>query len=281
MRRTHQALGIVTVLALSGCVSTHQKIKSNALEYLYPHGAAASPASDVTLKVPVRVGIAFAPTTAGWQDTFTEDQRRLLLQRIADAFRDRPSIASVQTIPSTYLNDAGGFEDLDRVAAGFGIDLVTLVSYDQVQFTDTGKASIAYLTLVGAYFVKGEKNETRTLLDAAVFDIPSRAMLFNASGRSGSKSSSTPTEVARELRDRSAQGFSEATDDLITNLGTALDAFRDQAKSGTVRGPGTPAVTIESEPVNVDGSGGGAVGLGDAAAVLLLAGAALLGWRAR
>jgi rhombotail lipoprotein len=279
MRRTRQALGIVAALALTGCVSTQQRMKSNALEYLYPRGAAAAPASDVTLKVPVRVGIAFAPATAGWQDTFTEDQKRVLLQRIADAFRERPSIASVQTIPSTYLQNGGGFEDLDRVAAAFGIDLVALVSYDQVQFTDSGKASIAYLTVVGAYFVEGEKNETRTLLDAAVFDIPSRAMLFNASGRSGSKSRSTPTEVGRELRDRSTQGFSEATDDLITNLGTALDAFRDQARSGTVRGPGTPAVTIESEPVGE--SGGGALGLGDAVAVLLLAGAALLGARAR
>ncbi len=38
---------------------------------------------------------------------------------------------------------------------------------------------------MGAYVVKGEKNETRTLMDAVVYDIRSRALLFRASGESG------------------------------------------------------------------------------------------------
>ncbi len=46
--------------------------------------------------------------------------------------------------------------------------------YDQVQFTGEGLLSLTYWTIVGAYLVPGEKNETKTMLDAAVFYIASR-----------------------------------------------------------------------------------------------------------
>jgi rhombotail lipoprotein len=270
-------------VALAGCTSGHRQIKSNALEYLYPKGAEAMPAADVTLRIPARVGVAFAPPASTWQETFTEEQKQVLLGKVAAAFRDRPPIGSVQEIPSIYLKAGGGFEDLDRVAAAYGIDLIALVSYDQVQFSDTSAASLAYLTIIGAYVVKGEKNETRTMLDAAVFDIPSRAMLFTASGRSGVRGSATPLGSERSLRGRGEEGFLQATDDLIANLMTSLDAFRTQAASGTIHGPGTPAVTIVDEHAGNGGggSGGGTAGLWDFTALALLVAAGARGGRAR
>ncbi len=275
---------LASVAILAGCATTSTQIRSNALEFLYPKGAPSVPASDVTLQVPVRVGVAFPPATNAAYSGFTEDRKQQLLERIAAAFRDRKDIGSVQTIPTTYLKPDGGFEDLDRVAASFGVDLMVLVSYEQVQFSDSTKASLAYWTIVGMYLVKGEKNETRTMLDAAVFDIKSRVMLFNASGRSGVTGSSTPLAVEKSLRGRSDLGFSEATDDLIRNLNVALDAFQKQVATGTVRGPGTPAVAFvdkEGKPVASAGGGGGAVGLLGLAAAGLLAAAAVLRRRAR
>jgi rhombotail lipoprotein len=284
MRLRLPALCAVFSLFLAGCAPAHRQIKSNALEYLYPKGALAVPASDVVLKVPVRVGVAFAPPRSDWQETFTEEQKQALLAKVAAAFRDRPPIGTVREIPTIYLQSHGGFDDLDRVAAAYGIDLIALVSYDQVQFSDTTSASLAYWTIVGAYFVKGEKNETKTLLDAAVFDIPSRAMLFTASGRSGVTGHATPLGAERSLRDRSEEGFHQATDDLIANLTTSLDAFRTQAASGTVHGPGTPAVTVVDTAGGgggAGGSGGGAAGLWDAIALAALVWAGGRGWRAR
>jgi|RhiMethySRZTD1v2_1073278.scaffolds.fasta_scaffold314747_2 rhombotail lipoprotein len=282
MRSSLPACLVAFSVALSGCTAGHRQIKSNALEYLYPKGAAAAPAADVTLKIPARVGVAFAPPASTWQETFTEEQKQALLGKVAAAFRDRPPIGSVQEIPSIYLKAGGGFEDLDRVASAFGIDLIAIVSYDQVQFSDTSAASLAYWTIVGAYIVKGEKNETRTMLDAAVFDIPSRAMLFTASGRSGVRGSATPLGAEKSLRSHSEEGFQQATDDLIAHLTTSLDAFRTQAATGTVHGPGTPAVTIVDEAAGGggSGSGGGSAGWWDAAALALLAVSAALGWRA-
>lgn len=40
------------------------------------------------------------------------------------------------------------------------MDVVALVSRDQVQFTDQGLLSLTHWTLVGAYIVPGERNDT-------------------------------------------------------------------------------------------------------------------------
>ena len=248
-------------------------LKSSALEYLYPAGKEkASPPSDVRLKVPIRVGLAFAPSSTGWNDPFTEVQKQNLLNRVAGAFRDREFIASIDSIPSTYLKSNGGFEELDRLASAFGIDLMALVSYDQRQFTESTGASWTYLTVVGAFAVQGEKNETRTLLDAVVYDIPSRALLFRSAGTSSLKGSSSPVTIARSLRLDSEASFESATGDLITNLGGALQTFQEQIKSGTVRGAGTPAIEVVQTTGGGGSGGAGAIDLPVLLAALALAG---------
>ena len=98
-------------------------------------------------------------------------------------------------IPSTYLSSQGGFEDLAKIRAAFGVDLIGLVGVDQVQFEDTGTSSWSYWTVVGAYVVKGQKHETHTVLETAVYDITSRSLLFRASGESAN------TEFAGLRRD--------------------------------------------------------------------------------
>jgi rhombotail lipoprotein len=255
--------GLGTVACVAG---RPLHLKSSALEYLYPAGKEkASPPSDVKLKVPIRVGLAFAPSSTGWNDPFTEVQKQNLLNRVADAFRDRKFIASIESIPSTYLTSGGGFAELDRLASAFGIALVALVSYDQRQFTESTGASWTYLTVVGAFAVQGEKNETRTLMDTVVYDIPSRALLFRSAGQSSLQGRSTPVTMARSLRLDSEQSFESATDDLITNLGGALQAFQEQIKSGTVRGAGTPAIEVVQ---TTDGGGSGGAGAIDAPMLL-------------
>jgi len=287
-------LAVAVVLAATACGTTRQfQARSSALEYLYPRGVDARPPADVTLRLPVRVGVAFAPVRpAYYQDRFTASQKQVLLERVAAAFRGGQGIGSVEVIPPGYLTlpsapppgggapaggappEGDGFVELDRVKAAFGIDLVALISYDQMQFSETGRSSWAYWTIVGAYVIKGEKNETRTLMDAVVYDVPSRALLFHASGNSTVAAAATPIDVDRVLRQHSEEGFETATTDLIANLGTALGQFQQQAATGTVRGPGTPAVAMlgpDGLPTQGDGTdGSGAVG------AVELAGAALL-----
>ncbi len=266
-------------LMIAGCAVRHQ-IRSNALEYLYPKGSPAAPPGDVRLQLPVRVGLAFAPPGPQWGEPFTETQKLALLRRVADAFKDREGIAGVEPIPTNFLGQGGGFVELDRLKAGFGIDLMALVSYDQFQFSETSRSSWTYWTLVGAYLVKGEKNETRTVMNSVVYDIPSRTMLFEASGSSSVSGRSTPIDLNKALRVRSEEGFEKATDDLIAHLDAALAAFQQQAKTGTVRGAGTPAIAMvdaSGQPVSQAGGGAGSLGGADLAVGLTLALLALSG----
>ena len=125
--------------------------------------------------------------------------------------------------------------------------LAALVSFDQIQFQTPRKVSLLYWTLIGTYFVEGEQLETHTLLDANVFDLGSRALLFSGSGSSIVRDTSTLVEIDEKHRASSVLGFEKATDDLIQSLRLSLNAFREHAKRGTVRGMGTPRIQVQSE----------------------------------
>ena len=64
-------------LLLAGCAQ-HRVVRSSSLDFLYPKGAEPVAGSDVTLKIPVRVGLAFAPSggqTGGYLEPLSEAQR--------------------------------------------------------------------------------------------------------------------------------------------------------------------------------------------------------------
>ncbi len=269
-----RTVAILAVVSFSLACPQHREIRSNALEYLYPGGnRAVTPPSDVLLQIPVRVGVAFAPSKPSASDPFTDLQKQALLTRLAEAFRGRKEIESVEVIPTTYLSPGGGFPELDRLSQAMGITLAALVSYNQIQFSETTRSNWAYFTIVGAYVVKGEKNETRTMMDAVVYDLASRTLLFRASGESSLKGSSTPVDVDRQLRQRSEQGFDGALDSLAKNLDVALASFSAQAATGTVHGPGTAAMAMVDASGAPLPSGGGGGGGGGAAGLLEMAGA--------
>jgi len=265
MRRPTVSIPLVVcvfaALACCSCGSIAVRKTSNVLDYLYPEGTAAIPARDVSLTLPLRVGVAFAPGGtssrsggSGWIDAtamggeITEAQKLELLERIAEAFGDRDYIASVDPIPSLYLSSGGSFENLDQLAQAMGLNVVVLLSYDQAQFNETSNWSLTYWTVVGAYVVKGENNQTQTFVDAAVYDIPSRALLFRTAGSDVRGGRSTPIESAEAVRSESAKSFENAIDDLIRNLDDGLKAFGEEAKTGRVRGQGTPAIEVKAAP---------------------------------
>jgi len=254
-----------------GCVSYSMQARGSALEYLYPAGRPEpTVAQTVKLELPLRVGVAFAP---GKAEDFSDLEQQQLLERVADRFAGRAEVESIEVIPGTYLTKGGGFGELDRLKSSLGLDLVTLVSFDQHQFSDSTNSSWTYLTVVGAFVVRGEKNETKTMMDAAVFDIPSRALLFRAAGESSVDGRATPIDATRKMRERSQLGFSMATDDLLKGLDDSLDGFIKQAKTGTVRGRDTPAVEISAKRgASLEGMGAGAAGPLESLAVLVALG---------
>jgi rhombotail lipoprotein len=144
-------------------------------------------------------------------------------------------VDTIQIIPSDYLRPRGSFANLDQLSSLFGVDVIVLLSYDQSMFTSEGVAALTYWTIVGAYVVPGEKNDTQTLIDAAVYDIRSRTLLFRAPGTSLVKSRSTLVANGAQLREDGVRGFAEAGAELKKNLAVELEAFKQRVADEPAR----------------------------------------------
>lgn len=254
------------------CFGTRPPVRraNSALDFLYPQGyIGAKPASEVVLQLPLRVGLAFAPNRNNQADPITEEQKQKLLNEVAAAFKDHQRLGHLEVVPASYLQPGGGFANLEQMRLMLGLDLMVLLSYDQTQFTESTRASWTYLTVVGPLLIEGDRNDTRTVIDAVVYDIPSQALLFRAAGESTVKGWSSPYNVSRKRRKHAAEGFEKATDRLISELNGALARFESQAASGKVQGPGTPQLAVYNEagqrinlPKETWGSGPGGGGGG-------------------
>ena len=232
--------------ALAGCANTARNVTSTA-EFLYPDRQELVASGTPVFTLPVSVGIAFVPGRSGFAPSrvpvfvaravglsrgsmITEKQKAEVLQTVADRFGKYPFVKDVAIIPSDYLKPNGGFENIDQIRAAYRVDVMVLISYDQTQFTDQGALSLANLTIVGAYVVPGEKNETETMLDAVVLDIGSRTILFRAPGMSHVKGAATLVNQSQGLRADSEQGFRKAAESMVENLDLQLAAFRARIK---------------------------------------------------
>ncbi len=255
--RASPLLTLALAVACSACGTIEVRKTTNALEYLYPEGTEEVPPQDVAINLPVRVGVAFAPGGSGskagvgtgyWQreihEPLSEYEKEQLLERVARDLREHDFVGGVEVIPGLYLQPGGGFADLDKLKTMFGLDVMVLLSYDQLQFSESNGWSVTYLTIVGAWVADGEDNQTQTFVDAVVYDIRSRALLFRTAGTASTGESATAIGTAASLRSQSREGFDVATDQLVANLQTALSGFGDAALTGHVRGSGTPAIEI-------------------------------------
>ena len=259
---------LVLALFLGGCASWlpqgQQKQNGSVVDYLY--GSKVEPVAlkpeTATLKLPVRVGLAFVPS-AGWNQNVPEAEQMRMLNRVKEAFSQRPFIAAIEIIPNAYLRPGGGFANLEQAARMFNVDVVALLSYDQIQINDSNALSVLYWTLVGAYVVHGDQYDIHTMLEAAVFDVASHKLLFRAPGTSNVKGSAALATFTERSRAARLDGFNQALDELIPNLRKELDGFRQRVKSDTT-------VRIENRPGY---SGGGDLGwFGMLAALAALAG---------
>jgi rhombotail lipoprotein len=254
-------VGVVGVL-LSGCAdlgcmpncSSHSRNSSSLVEFLYPHGS-APPQHDAIpqLRIPLRVGLAFLPSNnfdaTGGLDAAHQEA---LLERIRQRFSSRKFVAGIVVIPDYYLRGHSGFEGLEGVQRLYGVDLMALVSYDQVVHTDENNWSLGYLTIVGAYVLKGSRHDVSTLVDLAVVDPVSRSLVLRAGGTSTSHGNTTLIDAARDTRSAAADGYAAATDEMIEHFDTALTKFESDVRSGNA-----PVRVVRKTDAGRSGSGGG------------------------
>jgi rhombotail lipoprotein len=232
------AIGLPLLAACSslwmgpGYEQARQGTSSSLVDFLYPDGRVPPAVSDTMpyLELPVRVGIAFVP--AEGRETISAAEKQKLMEQAADAFRDRDYVQSIETIPDNYMRSARGVSGMQQVAALYGVDVMALVSYDQMSFSGERESAVMYWTIVGAMFVKGNRNEVQTMIDTAVFDVETARLLFRAPGVHRHQRNVTLLESDRDLRKLREEGFVAATDDMIVNLDGELDDFRAEVDEG-------------------------------------------------
>jgi rhombotail lipoprotein len=237
-------------------------VSSSVVDYLYPAGQTPPAPSDALpqLALPVKVGLAFVP--AKGDEALTEAQRQELLERTRAAFLERDFIANIEVIPETYLDTGRGFETLDSVARLYALDVMALISYDQVAFVGDRTSSILYWTIIGAYMVKGNEHEVQTFVDTAVFDMGTHRLLFRAAGTDRLGAHSTLIDIPEARREAMQRSFENAMADMTTNLDRELDVFKERVQE--------EQVAVVTHRPGYEGGGGGAL---DAWWLLLAAGA--------
>jgi len=231
------------------------------VEFLYPDGKVPQADATPELKIPLTVGLSFLPSRGG-SERLDATQKEQILANIKAHFRARPYVRDIQIISEGYLNPHGGFDSLQQLARLQQLDVVALVSYDQVARQSENNRSLAYLTIVGAFLIRGSENETSTLLDLAVLDPNSRSLILRAAGTSHTSGSSTAARQSADVQHQSAQGLDAAAQELNSNLDRELTTFAERVKAGDA-------------PVRVVQRSGGTGAL-DVASVLTLLGATFL-----
>lgn len=248
-------------LCLFGC-NSERRASTSLVEYLYPQGDVPAETATAELHLPLRVGLTFLPARgAAVADAAL---RQSLLERVQARFRSLDYVRDIVIVPDYYLAPRGGFDALQQLARLQDLDVIALVSSDQVSHRGENERALAYLTVVGAFLVRGSEHETHTLLDLAVVEPQSRSLLLRAGGTSSLADTSKAIEQGKELRRQQAQGLELAVEQLLLNLDRELQSFAHRVRAGEA-------------PVRVVRQGGGGTsGGGGAADAAVLAALAVL-----
>jgi rhombotail lipoprotein len=254
-------------LCAPGCAPREHHSSSSLVEFLYPSGQMPPAQNTIPeLQVPLRVGLAFLPSQGGaGPDAALKEQ---LLECVREHFRDRKFVSDIVVIPDYYLGTQKGYAGLEALQRLYSLDVVALISYDQVTHTQQTNWSLAYVTIVGAYVIKGDQYDVSTLVDLAVVDPATRSLILRAGGVDTRHGSATLIDLPQDARHDSAKAFSAAADQMITHMDGALADFEAQVRAGHAN----------VQVVHKDGSKGGAGAFSWAWLVGLLP---LVLWRAR
>lgn len=236
MKSVMASLVVVLILVMAGCASWFPqagvKHAGSMVDYLYPDAKQPPQMqpSVTYLRPPVRVGIAFVPGE-GYAVNLPEAEKERLLERVKVAFAKYEYIGNIEIIPTQYLQPKGGFGNLEQVARMFNVEVMALVSYDQVQFNDTNALSFLYWTIIGAYVIQGDQYDIQTMLDASVFDVATHKLLFRAPGTSQIKGNASMAGFNEKSRTARLEGYNKAVDDLIPRLQAELQGFKERVKN--------------------------------------------------
>jgi rhombotail lipoprotein len=166
------------------------------------------------LQLPLSIGIAFIPARTGTAQGLSAAERMNMLADVKSVFSGRDFIEEIAVIPEAFMPAERGFSALEKVSRLYELDVMALVSYDQVMIPAEETSSLNYWTIVGVHALKGRKSEVQTFVETAVFDVTTRKLLLRAPGFSNAK-----------------DGMAQAVADMKTNLGKELGLLQERIRA--------------------------------------------------
>ncbi len=227
-------LSACTTLPVDSSGNHKARSSSSLVGYLYPNGE--TPPGLATnipkLTVPVKIGIAFVPeqNSSGVISAKVKDQ---LLRKVRSAFKHHTVVQEIRLLPVNALRSGGGFRELRQVAQRYNVDLIALVSHNQVRAVRHNALSVSYLTIIGAIILPGNSHQVSTLINTAVFDINSGKLLFHAAGKDRVRRQTSAFALAEKNTMISRHSIAKATGDMIGSLNTELSKFRTRIRRGS------------------------------------------------
>ena len=177
---------IFLIIFFTGCAKKYDDYiyhRSSVVDYLYSNeqGVALSPFVAL-LKFPLKVGIGFAPSKVQYHQRIIDETERVKLMRRVQGILKKYNMGDTKIIPSAFFEQNGGFEHLKEIKKLYDIDLIVLVSYDYLKFTDNTPNHITYWGIIGGDIVESRENLIHTMVNASLFDIESKKLAFISSG---------------------------------------------------------------------------------------------------
>lgn len=273
--------------ACAGTVQTEQR-ESNLAAYLFGGTQPSSPAQKVPLTLPARVGVAFVPGDPATAPIPETTRKEVMDSVRAELARHTKYVASTQAIPSSYLRPKGGISDLEQVARQFEVDVIVLLAANQFQRNERNSlAAFLDLTVIGYFALPGTTVDTATVLEAAVYHVPSRALIFRADGAAETSSLATGYGTEGRKQRDAVTSISGASKKLVTSIAEALLKFEkfDVANAEEIRPQaeapeqkGTAQENYWGRVSRYRSTGGGSM---DAIWLIVMGGAALCSARIR
>jgi len=226
---------LLCILALSSCALygnervRHERTTS-LVQFLYPDGQIPQDMKSPTLRLPLRVGLAYVPTQGGGR-AIDPRLKLELLDAIKQEFSSRRYIQDIQIIPQMYLSHRNNNDQLKQIKQLYQLDVMALVSYDQIVNRQDNVLAMTYLTIVGSYLFPGSQFDVSTLIDMALIDLGSKRLLFRAAGTHGSNGGGAEAYAAKQYSKHQNQDFATAMTMLRGNLNQELYLFEERLRA--------------------------------------------------
>ncbi len=245
---------LISLLLCTGCaygINAHSVQKqSNLATFLFGGSDPQHPAPKTPLKLPAKVGVAFVPGDPASANIPEVTKKEVIESVRSQLARHTKYVAVAYNIPSTYLSPKGGVNNLEQVARQFDVDVIVILGVNQFQKHERNPlAAFMDITIIGQFLIPGNTVDTSTVLEAAVYHVPSRALIFRTDGTDEKSSRSTYFSSSQSAQNDAVSSIEDASKKLVVSIADALVGFE--------RFDTSKATEIKPIATNPDKAGGG------------------------